>query len=370
MAKRKRLLYKDLDSLRFLAFIPFFLYCAFLLMSQEKNEFIVDSSVGFDYLRQNSLDFFFFLSSFLLTSHALREYKYNNSFSLKAFFARRLLRILPIFVILVLFAIFIHPWIIETLKLTDINVPKGSSTRYFLPSNYNLLTPEQYIYIIALWTIIMFMMYYVVWGFILKFFSKQIQYIGWFFVVLGIASRAYHVLIEHPIEFDVLAMATPVGIGAIVANVVRNDQRKVDMIKHAPKANHWMVYIAGFLVMMGGYLFFGNTYLITIIPLLTCSFFGYVIIEQTFGKNSIYKFRSNKLMSRLGKISYGLINYAPIIMVLIVISIESLDFSLASIAIQIAFIVGSFGLSWLIADVSYNFYELPLHAVKKDFKKT
>lgn len=370
MAKKRRLLYKDLDALRFLAFLPVFLYCAFYLVSSEQNAFAQDAAGVFGYLKQNSIDFFFFLSAFLLTSHGLREYKYNKSFALKSFYIRRLIKILPVFAIAILFTFIVHPWIISTLKLTSIAVPKATSYLLLFPNYFAELTTEQYIYLAVIWTVYMFLQFYVFWGFILKFFSQQIKYIGYGLIGIGIASRVYHILLNTPYEFDTLSAGIPIGIGAIVAHTMRNEDRLAEAIKHLTKGNHIVVYAVGVTSILLGYLFFGNTYVSAIIPIITCMFYAYVVFEQTYGKNSIFKLRKSKILSRFGKISYGFIVYQSIIMVVGVISIDSLDLDLSNPPIQIAFIVLSFLLSWLVADLSYNIYERPILAIKNEFKKS
>ena len=108
MTKIKRLHFKDLNGLRFLAFIPVFLLICASLLRNDKSEITLQIFELFKYLGTNSFDFFFFLSSFLITSLAIREYKYREKFSLKKFYARRLLRILPLLILSFIFAFYFH----------------------------------------------------------------------------------------------------------------------------------------------------------------------------------------------------------------------------------------------------------------------
>jgi peptidoglycan/LPS O-acetylase OafA/YrhL len=367
---KRRLLYKDLDALRFFAMLPVFLFCGLYLINTGDNQFISDAVAASSYLKQNSLDFFFFLSSFLLTSHALREYKYKKVFSLKSFYIRRIIRIAPVLGLAVLFAFVLHPWIINTLKLTSIETPIALRNFFLFPNNTLGLTSEQFIYLAVIWTIYMFLQFYLVWGFILKFFLQQIKYVGFIFIAIGVVARVYHILLQTPYEFNTLSVGIPIGIGAIVANAVRFDDRLTENIKHSPKANHIIVYLIGIVTILGGYVFLGKTYAAVVIPIITSLVFGYVIIEQTFGKNSVFKLRKNKFLSRMGKISYGFIVYQSIILVIGVISVESLEFSFESLPTQIGFLILAFVVSWLAADISYNWYERPILSFKKEFKRS
>jgi peptidoglycan/LPS O-acetylase OafA/YrhL len=369
MARKRRLLFKDLDFIRFLAFVPIFLYCTLFTLQPNNGGLIDESSNLLAYFKHNSFDFFFFLSAFLLTSHGLREYKYTDKFSLKNFYIRRLMRIFPLLILALIFAFIVHPWIINTLKLTSVVAPFSYSYLLPFPNYFAQITADQYIYLAVIWTIYMFLQFYLVWGIILRIFILQIKYVAYLIIGIGVASRIYHALVGTSYEFDTLSMGVPIGMGVIIAVAIRNNHRLVDVVKHLPKSAHILMYGIG-IVTLGGYLIVGSGYLNAIVPLLTCSFFGYIIIDQTFGKNSIYKLRKNKAISHLGKISYGLLIYQSIIVVIGVIAIESLEFSVSSPAILIGFIVIAFIISWILADISFNIYERPILRIKSEFKKS
>ena len=356
--------------MRFIAFIPVFLFCALYLLSSDDNPFVSDLSNLLGYIVQNSLDFFFFISSFLLTSHALREYKYNKRFGLKAFYVRRVMRIAPLLIIAVIFAFILHPYIIKILDFEPITKPNISNYLLHFPNHHSGLTKEQFIYFSVIWTIFMLIQFYALWGFVLKFFKQYFVYISWGLILIGIVSRTLHILNETEFEFDILGSGIPVGIGALIANVVRNDERTIEMFKDLNMGTHILVYLIGTALILFGYLFIGDTYATALVPLITCSFYAYVVIEQTFGKNSFVKLRKSKLMGRLGRISYGMIIYQSLIMVIGIISIDSLNLDISSIPVQIGFIVVSLFLTWIAADVSYNFFERPIYSIKKEFKNS
>ena len=370
MARKKRLHYKDLDAMRFLAFVPVFLYCAMYLMASEDNPFIQDMSVLMGFVKQNSMDFFFFLSAFLLTSHALRELKYHKSFGFKAFYTRRAIRILPVLIIAILFAFILHPYIVKVLAFEPITTPNIFKFFVYPPSDIPELSKEQYIYLAVIWTIYMFIQFYIFWGIILKFFLQQIKYVSIILIGIGIASRTFHVLIDTSIEFDILSAGIPIGIGGLVAHIFRNDERTIEMIKHLPKGTHLVAYLIGIASIICGYIFLGNTYAAAIVPLVTCTFFAYLVAEQTYAKESLFKLRKRRLLSRLGRISYGLIVYQSIFTVIGIIAVDSLDLNLGSIPIQFGYLIISFIITWITADVSYNIFERPFYNIRKEFKRS
>ena len=75
MPKIKRLHYKDLNGLRFFAFLPVFFFICAVLLKNDKVEFSIELANLLGEISLGSFDFFFFLSAFLITSLALREYK-------------------------------------------------------------------------------------------------------------------------------------------------------------------------------------------------------------------------------------------------------------------------------------------------------
>lgn len=369
MSKKRKLHYKDTDFLRFIAFIPVFLYCAFFLLNDSKG-IIADATIVLDALKMNSFDFFFFLSALLLTSHALREYKYNSTFRLRNFYLRRILKIFPVLIPALIFGFLVHPWIINVLKLTQINIPKMTNYFFMFPRDYEFFSPEQYIYFAVLWSIIMFLLYYIVLGIILKFFKDLLKIIGFGLILIGLAARAYHYLSNQTFELDVLSFGVPVGFGMLFALIIRNSTRTTDYFKDLTKRNHAIVYMIGIISMLLGYFFTSGTIFSVVIPLITCPFYGYVILEQTFSKESIIKFRRFKIMSKMGKQSYGLIVYQSIILVITLISFESLELDTNTLFVRILFFLISLILTYLIANFSYRVIEKAALTIRREFKKS
>jgi len=369
MPKSKRLHFKDIDAMRFLAFLPIFLYCVLFATITEDEGFHYELTNLLGFIKQNSLDFFFFISAFLLTSQALREYKYNNSFSLKSFYIRRVFRIAPLFIIGIIFAFLVHPWILSTLKLNTIVTPEGFSYLLMLPNYFTGITQEQYLYLAIIWTIYMFIQFYFVIGIILKYLKNQLFVVSISFIVIGIVARIVHHSLNFSFEFDTLSYGVPIGIGLILAKLIREDSPYIEKIKMVPKKIILPIYLLGGLIVLTGYLISTNVVMISLVPVFTSVFFAFALVEQTFGKNSIGKLRNNKVFSHLGKASYGLILYQAILNVLLVIGIDSLNFDINSETVKVAFLLISFVMTWIIADISYNFYEKPLIRLRREFKK-
>lgn len=369
MPKIKRLHFKDINGLRFFAFLPIFFYFTSILLKDEKNIFSVQISHLLKNLSINSFDFFFLLSSFLITSLALREYKYRQKFSLKNFYSRKLLRLVPILTLGLIFLFYAHDKVILFLKLSPL---EAQSAKYYvlgIPNYLANFTTEKEAYIIAIWMVYAYIQFYLVWGIVLKFFKPFILHFSIAFIVIGLASRLIHTLHTHDYTFDTLAYGIPIGIGALIANYNRTHANIKDYIKNLSKKNIQFIYSLGLINILTLYPLLNGSILSAFIPFITSLFFIFIILEQTFSKHSLFKFRKSKISSRFGKISYGLLLFTPIIGTLIIIALESLDKSTDTILYKLIFTLLTFILTWVVSDLSYNFYEKIFNRVKRDLKK-
>jgi peptidoglycan/LPS O-acetylase OafA/YrhL len=369
MPRDKRLHFKDLDALRFLAFVPIFIYCFLKLLTFDKEGITFEIARAVEYIAKNSVDFFFFLSAFLLTSHILREYKYRKEFSFKNYIVRRFLRLISVLVVALLFVFLLHPWLIQTLKLQPIVTPDGWSYVLLLPNYFYNVAVEQYVYLIVVWAIFMFIQFYFIWGLLLYFAWKYLKYICFLFMGIGITARIIHLSTDTLWEFDTLSYGIAIGIGGLSAMVVRREHWIVERIKKLSKKVISLGYVVGAGVMIFAYYLAYDGLATAFVPFFNCAFFTFLVLEQTFAKSSLFKLRRNKLFTHLGKISYGMIVYQAIMNVLVMTAISSLDFDLRSDVVKIFFFVISFALSWVLADVSFNLLEKPLLIFRKEFKK-
>ncbi len=369
MSKIRKLYFKDISALRFIAFLPVFLYLTLYLLKSKKESVLNLVIELLEQLSVNSLDFFFFLSSFLITSLALREYKYKQSFSLKKFYIRRLLRIIPLLLPLLIFAFYFHTYILNVLQLTPLN---PNSIKYYLiglPNYFASITYDRYTYTIVLFTIYMFLQFYLLWGFVLKYLKNRLIPFSIILIISGIAVRLTLILSGVSFYFDIFSYLTPIGLGAILAYLIRNNEAFIQRFKKITKKQITLVYTIGILIVFLGYVLFKDSIFQAILPFFTCLFYAFIILEQTFSKASIFKLRKNKLMTRMGKISYGLLVFTPIIATILNIAFESIDKDLESILFKVLYVISSFVLTWLIADLMYNFYEKLFRYIKRDFNR-
>ena len=368
MPRNKRLHFKDLDALKFIMLLPVLLYCSMLSIQPQGEGITVEIAGASKYFLLNSIDFYFFLSAFFLASHALREIKYKSDFSLKNFYVRRVLRISFFLVISLVFVFLFHPWIARTLKLFEFETPTLMPFITGIPNYIGDLNGTQDSVLVIIWGLFMFLQFYAVIGIVLKYLVDKIIWVGIALIVAGVIARLVLIMGEADILFNTLSYSTPIGFGLILAKLVREDNRIIGTIKGFSKTRNSIIYIILSIHLLTAYLL-SPKYVFALIPLLSGLLFSFVVLEQTYGKNSLFKFRKNKTLSRLGKISLSFLTFYGMLSIVTFIAIESVNLDLLNVFIKIAMMLATFILAWLFGDLCFNYIEQPIRSVKRDFKR-
>lgn len=371
MPRNKRLHFKDINAIKALAFIPIYLFSILFLINSPEKGMLYEVVLKLERLAYGSIDFFFFISAFLITSHGLREYKYLDKFSFKNFLVRRIFRIAIVLILALSFAYFVHPWLIKVLdlKMPNLIFPTIEPFLLLVPNYFANFHGDHLLYITIICSIYMFLQYFIVWGILMRFFKKQLIFLSTGLIVIGIGARLFHFFNDSSYLLDTFSYGVSMGFGAITANAVRNETPIFQKIRELPKKLNAAIYIVGAILFFVSYLIVGNSFAAIIVPVILGLFFSFLIIDQTFGKNSLVQFKNMKLLSYLGKISYGFIVYQGIVGVLIVLGVLSLDYQLDSIMIIVAIVFGGFIASVIVADISYKLFEKPLQRFRREFKK-
>jgi peptidoglycan/LPS O-acetylase OafA/YrhL len=325
---------------------------------------------------------FFVLSGFLITFLLLSEKNRRGDISTKDFYIRRVLRIWPLYFIIVLLGFFVFP------AIPIFNEPLRN--QYYFDADFFKRLPFFLLFLPNIgfvfyrapylcsqtWSVGVEEQFYAIWPWIIKsknpvktFFKLLLIFlillgIGWLYVFrISDLSEISKQKIEDGCElffsqFRILTMV----IGGIGAYLIFSKKENILTFLFR-KDVQIMVYSVLILMLGTGFHF----------PGLNMEFYGiffcFFILNVSQNSKSII-YLEQKLIHYLGKISYGLYIYHPAIIVLCVNSIHYfLGKNINNTTFNIILYPTVLLLTILVCDLSFRFIETPLLKLKDRFNR-
>lgn len=350
-----------LDASRFIAFLPVFFHHAFFTASGE-----LGSNVVFIWVKQHlqwgvlGLDYFFVLSSFLITRLALEEEKETGRFHFLLFFVRRALRIWPLYFATVLlgFAVLwwkgplIHslpPWFWwVTFTANQYMAEQGISFLFFLTILWSLCVEEQF---------------YVAWGILLRQASWLMIPAAILLLLVSLIFRSGSADETHQAYFHTLSVAGNFAVGSLAAGLVHNNRHRIITR---------MVFLASLLFFCAGVVAYTELFSM---PLFFA--FERIIFSILFAIWIIYlgfNLKKNKpsgmvdsLLMMLGKRSLGLYIFHGIVITMFLHLDTMHGFNDTLLMALLITPLSCLILTILLALFSYRFFEAPFLRIKQTF---
>lgn len=318
------------------------------------------------------VDLFFVLSGFLITTILLNTLSKPNF--LKNFYIRRILRIFPLYYLLLLLSLFIVP------LFADIEVSYYKESQGWLWSylqNWLFIFKEPYGDKIVLhtWSLAVEEQFYLVWPLVVLFIKKPKILIWVMTTTLVITGITRYLIWSYKIEdlaYSSLYTFTRIDglcIGSIVALSMKINP---EMLK---KFKPFVILLAALLNF--GFYFINDSHSFTLPYLAFVGYttfavlFGILIYEAVIGESviimRIFKLR---ILGFFGKISYGLYVYhwpvylllfQPIKNWLVGMGFKERNFTDLPSAIAVTL------LAVAISSISYRFFEKPILNLKRHF---
>lgn len=311
MEEKRRFYLPQLDGLRFLAFFLVYIHhfpaAAHYFVPQSLVHIIFDKAQSFGWI---GVDVFLCLSSFLLTSLLIMEHQNTDRISIKQFFVRRVLRIWPLYYLVLILSFTVFP-----------------ATSFFSPpfhsSGYSAMVKEQLfpftvfagnfsyglhgdamtVSLAPLWTVSLEEQFYVFWPILLFVLLPRDR--KWFFialaglVVISFAVRLY--ILKNNIPFHImwvftLARLDPFALGAVISYIYLNPR-----IKPRPLL---ALCLAMILIKMVISMPYGGENSSWQLPAVDVA--ASLSIYAALYSRTLTRILSIKIMLWLGKISFGL----------------------------------------------------------------
>jgi len=357
-------LYKpDVDALRGLAVIAVLFYHAkFKFQSFEL------FSGGF-----LGVDIFFVLTGFLITKMLLNEYKTTNDINIRSFYLRRIRRLLPVLLVVMMIATFLSYFFLDPVLIKNFSQSVFFSLA-FLPNIYfhyfgNFYGQDINLYkpLLHLWSLGIEEQFYIFYPLFLlitfKYFKKYFLFLLIIGFSLSLLFAEYASQNHRQFSFYMLpSRAWEIITGALLAFALLKKKVNLEL---STKAQN-IIYLICISVIFF-YLFRFNIYsvkhpsILTFVPLLATSII--IILGESQKKCFLFYLFSNKILIHFGKISYSLYLFH-----FLIFSFFRNSYLEETFIVKIILII----ISIIIAEISYKYieqiYRNKSFSIKKLFK--
>jgi peptidoglycan/LPS O-acetylase OafA/YrhL len=361
--------FKNIDALRLITFLLVFLRHGFFSNNKiiEQN-YLVQWHDHYFNVAAIGLDFFSVLSSFLITWLILNEYQANSNFILKNFYARRILRIWPLYFLMIAIGYIAIPMVA---KLIHIEIPELPNVLWFLTftSNYyaGYIDQNFVFFLVFLWFVCVEEQFYLVWGLVLKYLKEYMDHICIVLLAVYVLIKYIFATSAFPSFFDTVNYLPNFCIGAYLAKstVSKNAiyQKLIQLKKY--------VWVSVYLVLAVVFLFYNQLFesyhAENLKHILLSVLFALIIFENCFTEKSLFNLSKYKIINYVGTLNYGLYCWHGLVITLIKKSMEYSGHTDSIIDVFFIYPIITLTLTIGISIVSFEYFEKRFLNLKKYF---
>ena len=375
--------FKNLDALRFLAFLSVLFSHAVLFFGYESRNGFFESIKHPLFVHGDlGVNFFFVLSGFLITFFLFSEKKENGKIVFSSFYLKKILRIFPLYFMVVLLGFFVvYPIALKSQYFFSFSsiAPINTLPWYLLfVVNFKMaFWGVTSLTLAVLWAVAVEVQFYIFWPLIISLFSfKNILRIFIFLILTSFIYRFFYYENYNILQYSTFSVMSDLVIGGLAAYVTLFLNRTKSLLEKIPRHTIVLIYILGLmLVFSRGFLpnvTSGLVYRIayTLEPVVFSVFFAFIILEQNLSKNSFLKFGDCKILNYLGKRSFGLYCYHVCAMFFTVCIFNILGITKGinnNFYIFILEVIIAFLLTLTFSLISYRFFEKKFLTLKQKY---
>jgi peptidoglycan/LPS O-acetylase OafA/YrhL len=373
MTKNKSgIFFPNLDGPRFFCFLSVFLFHSFATGYQ----YIIDNPV-YHFIKSSifgngnlGVNFFFVLSGFLITYLLIFEKFLYGTIHIGNFYIRRILRIWPLYFFCVFFGFVIFPFFKKYMGFA----PNETATPIYyilFINNFEFVRkglPDSSVLSI-LWSVAIEEQFYLVWPLLISFLqAKHLPYVFMCIFIFSFLFRFIHANNPIYLEHHTFSCISDMCMGGTGAYLAIYSSRFKDFIVNLKKPFIIILYAATAVIYFFRQdIFHYNELTLSADRLIVSVFFVCIILEQNFSKNSFFKFKSLRRITKLGQYTYGLYCLHMIGILIVAILLRKLQFNTK--VWQVLLVEGSLSLAItiLLAFISYHFFEKRFLKLKNKF---
>ncbi len=370
-----KLYFKNLDSIRFIAALMVFLGHAISPSYQYlpiKNTFwekllntISNGGTG--------VSIFFVLSGFLITYLLISEYELNLKISVKKFYMRRVLRIWPLYFLVVGFSFLIYP---ALKSMFGMNNPLGSNILYHLSflSNFDVIHIEKFhvgsdaMSQNITWSVSIEEQFYLFWP-LLFFLRRQLWVYGILLVIIG--SILFRIMNNDDgvvLYFHTFSVLLDLGIGGLMALLIKSNIKIRSLFENSSTQIHIVLFIFSFCLVFWSESIFSFKYGTAIGRVFIAFSFALIIAAQAITKRkSILNLSNLSFANKWGKYTYGIYLIHPIAITIIDILVRILHFPKTNFITLFSIGVIAFIFTLFLSKISFRYYESRFLSLKNKF---
>lgn len=373
---QNKLYFQNLDSIRFIAALIVFLGHG---LSPSFHYLPIKDTFWGKLLKTISnggtgVSIFFVLSGFLITYLLINEYEVNFKIAVKKFYMRRVLRIWPLYFLVVAFTFLIYPMLKSAIGM---NNPLGSNILYHLSflSNFDVIQIEKFhagndaMSQNITWSVSIEEQFYLFWPLLFVFLRRNFWIYGILLVIAG--SIVFRIMNNHDsvvLYFHTFSVLLDLGIGGLMALLIKSNLKIRAFFENSSTKTHIALFIFSFCLVFWNETIFSFKYGEAISRVFISLSFAYIISAQALTKRESRLNLSNwSFANQWGKYTYGIYLIHPIAITITnlffrVLHIPETNFiSLFSIGV-IAFIFTLF-----LSKLSFRYYESRFLSLKSKF---
>lgn len=355
--------FPNLDGFRTISFLIVFLGHCLILFDFGERTFILKYLSKILGKPGMGVHFFFVLSGYLISYLLLNEYNRNGKININSFYMRRILRIWPVYFLVIIISVLLSLVNKPFYSLGDANFLLILT---FL-TNFNLAgTGISSLPITVLWSVAVEEQFYLILPLLIACFTKKVFYIFPLFIVAAITFGLINTRNIMLVEFNTLSVCGSLFLGCIAAylDVFHNLSH---IFTHLKKLLIIFVYILFLILHIYRDKIFDAEKSNILLYFIYSFFFAFFILEQNYCKNSFYKMRNFKALTNAGKYTYGLYAYHMIFISILMIFIPNYIDPKGNYIIY--FLLWALALlgSYFFAKISYIYIEKPFLKLKEKF---
>lgn len=312
---------------------------------------------------------FFVLSGFLITYLLLSEEQLSKKISIRKFYMRRILRIWPLYFLIIILAFFILPDI-DLFAVPGLDKEVVHSNLSLKLILYVLFLPNLVRSLFGIcsfashtWSIGVEEQFYLVWPVILRYAKKYRALWMFVIIILYLSGKfflytSWDAFIPYQNEVATFWYFSPfscMAVGGVYAVLLF---QKSKFLKYVLRSDlfYFSICTVTLLIIKGVYIPYIHEELYSIL-------FGIIILN--FSSNNKIKISlENNVLNYLGKISYGLYIYHPIAIVLAIAIGSSIDLTSNWFLYPVTLVI-----TIIISGLSYKYFESYFLRLKHRFSK-